>query len=137
MKGLMLIFLWNLFILIGGKLLKCPEKTNQTIICTENEDYMSDRVPRPIPRKITSIIDVKDIIGINEDEKTMTVYLHLIMEWQDPQLDARGPKGKKYVIRGSIHTFTEINHYLISELVIGTKLILRLLQIFGLQTSDS
>ena len=95
MKVELLIFLWSFFTNIEGQLLKCPENANQTIICTINEDHMSDRVPRPIPRNITSIIDVKDIIGINEDEKTMTVYLHLIMEWQDPQLDVRGPKKKK------------------------------------------
>ena len=95
MKVEILTFLLSFFTNIEGQLLKCPENANQTIICTKNEDHMSDRVPRPIPRNITSIIDVKDIIGINEDEKTMTVYLHLIMEWQDPQLDVRGPKGKK------------------------------------------
>ena len=97
MKVVISIFIWDLFILIEGKLLKCSANVSQTIICTENEDHMSDRVPRPIPRNIASIVDVKDIIGINEDEKTMTVYLHLIMEWQDPQLDVRGPKGIKYV----------------------------------------
>ena len=87
--------LLTIFIATEGILLKCPENSNKTIICTRNIDYKSDRVPRPIPRDITSIIDVKDIIGINENEKTMTIYLHLIMEWEDPQLDVIGPEGKK------------------------------------------
>ena len=85
----------TIFIATEGMLLKCPQKSNKTIICTRNIDYKSDRVPRPIPRDITSIIDVKDIIGINENEKTMTIYLHLIMEWEDPQLDVIGPEGNK------------------------------------------
>ena len=87
----------TLFIPTEGTLLKCPEDSNKTIICTRNEDYKSDRVPRPIPRIITSIVDVKDIIGINDNEKTMTIYLHLIMEWEDPQLDVTGPEGNRYV----------------------------------------
>ena len=84
MKVSISLVLLTLFIHIEGKLLKCAEKSNKTIICTRNVDYKSDRVPRPIPRDITSIIDVKDIIGINENEKTITIYLHLIMEWEDP-----------------------------------------------------
>ena len=87
----------TIFIATEGTLLNCPENSNKTTICTRNIDYKSDRVPRPIPRDITSIIDVKDIIGINENEKTMTIYLHLIMEWEDPQLDVTGPEGNRYV----------------------------------------
>ena len=97
MKVLNLISLLTLLIHIEGKLLECQENSNKTTICTKNVDYKSDRVPRPIPRDITSIIDVKDIIGINENEKTMTIYLHLIMEWKDPQLDVIGPEGNKYL----------------------------------------
>ena len=99
MKNNIPLVLWALFSQIEGKLFNCAENSNETIICTRNADYKSDRVPRPIPRNISSIIDVKDIIGINENEKTMTIYLHLIMEWEDPQLDVKGPEGNKYIIR--------------------------------------
>ena len=52
------------------------------------------RVPRPKPRAIGSILDVNEILAVNEDDKTMTVSLYLILEWNDPQIDIKIPETK-------------------------------------------
>ena len=52
------------------------------------------RVPRPMPREISSIVDVNEILAVNEDDKTMTVSLYLILEWNDPQIDIKVPETK-------------------------------------------
>ena len=35
--------------------------------------FVITRVPRPVPREISSIVDVREILEVNEDYKTMTV----------------------------------------------------------------
>ena len=52
------------------------------------------RVPRPKPRALSSIVDINEILAVNEDDKTMTVSLYLIMEWIDPQIDIKIPETK-------------------------------------------
>ena len=101
---------------INGKLRKCPTNVTKTVICTNNEDHEAYRfllkyfishffitngyfvcyfrVPRPKPREISSIVDINEILAVNEDDKTMTVALYLILEWNDPQIDIRIPKIK-------------------------------------------
>ena len=69
MKVEILIYLLSFFTNIEGQLLKCPENANQTIICTINEDHMSDRVPRPIPRNITSSLMSKTSLALTKMKK--------------------------------------------------------------------
>ena len=103
--------------IINGKLRLCPTNVTKTVICTNNKDheayrfiqkYLIDfftnkdnspyryRVPRPKPRPISSIVDLNEILAVNEDDKTMTVSLYLIMEWVDPQIDIKVPETKQF-----------------------------------------
>ena len=98
---------------VNANLQVCPENATKTFICSKNVDHspfrytnckekelqfiihLNYRVPRPVPRNISCIVDIKDILEVNEDQKTITIYLYLIMEWIDPQLKVVGPSGKK------------------------------------------
>ena len=94
------------------------------------------RVPRPVPREISSIVDVREILEVNEDYKTMTVSLYLIMEWHDPQINILGPEEIKYRIPQFAETCQ--NTDLIFEgLELGFKLKQTLPRKYGLQTSIS
>ena len=53
------------------------------------------RVPRPLPLTINPIVDIKDILAIDEDDKSMTVDIYIIMKWVDPQITYVGPEGTK------------------------------------------
>ena len=98
---------------VNANLQVCPENATKTFICSKNVDHSpfryvkckekdlqfiihsNYRVPRPVPRNISCIVDIKDILEVNEDQKTITIYLYLIMEWIDPHLKVVGPSGKK------------------------------------------
>lgn len=53
------------------------------------------RVPRPLPLTINPIVDIKDILAIDEDDKSMTVDIYIVMKWVDPQITYVGPEGTK------------------------------------------
>ena len=73
---------------------------------------------------------------VNEDYKTMTVSLYLIMEWHDPQINILGPEEIKYRIPQFAETCQ--NTDLIFEgLELGFKLKQTLPRKYGLQTSIS
>ena len=70
------------------------------------------RVPRPVPREISSIVDVREILEVNEDYKTMTVSLYLIMEWHDPQINILGPEEIKYcLIQNTTTIYRKLSKY--------------------------
>ena len=81
--------------LIHGKLKSCSDTLTKPQICRKSKDYESFRVPRPIPRKLESILDIKDILEVNEDEMSMNIHIYIILKWIDPQLDYQGPEGEK------------------------------------------
>ena len=81
--------------LIHGKLKSCSDTLTKPQICRKSKDYESFRVPRPIPRKLESILNIKDILEVNEDEMSMNVHIYIILKWIDPQLDYQGPEGEK------------------------------------------
>ena len=48
-----------------------------------------------MPLTINPIVDIKDILAIDEDDKSMTVDIYIIMKWIDPQISYVGPEETK------------------------------------------
>ena len=117
MTVFLLLFPYVGFALVNAELDLCSVAILKPKICRDTEEYEAfryyvviqvcffwlylwtinflNRVPRPLPLKINPIVDIKDILAIDEDEKAMTVDIYIIMKWVDPQLTYVGPEGKK------------------------------------------
>ena len=80
-----------LFILIEFsycELKPCGELQNSsiTVLCKNNESQRTNSPPQPFPVKVTPIIDFKDIIDIDPEEKTMSTFIKMILIWTDEGL---------------------------------------------------
>ena len=73
----------------------CGELQNSsvTVLCKNKESQRTNSPPQPFPVKVTPIIDFKDIIDIDSEEKTMSTFIKLILTWTDEGIGI--VKGKK------------------------------------------
>lgn len=66
----------------------CGELQNSsaTVLCKSKESQRTNSPPQPFPVKVTPIIDFKDIIDIDPEEKTMSTFIKMILTWTDEGL---------------------------------------------------
>ena len=61
----------------------CTENVTKSQICKKSIKYRANSTPKPLPTVIKSVIDLKNILAIDPEKKTMTVDIYLVMEWID------------------------------------------------------
>ena len=74
----------------------CSESVSITQLCNKYENYRANTAPKPWPVIVNPILDFKNILEIESDEKTMTVYINFIMNWIDQEIYVNPADGKKY-----------------------------------------
>ena len=73
--------------LVNGKDLDfCNVNPNITKLCKKFADYRANLTPRPWPTIIIPTVDLKSVIDVDENKKTMTVYLFLVTCWFDHEI---------------------------------------------------
>ena len=80
-----------------GKLLLCS-KIKQSV-CAKNKNYNSESNPEPFPTKINIGLKFNEVIGINEEQQTITLSIKAGFAWHDYRLDVNRSKDdiKRYV----------------------------------------
>ena len=73
--------------LVYADLKLCSENVTKSQICKKSIKYRANSVPKPWPVSLKSIIDLKNILAIDPDKKTMTADIYLIVEWIDPEIN--------------------------------------------------
>ena len=66
----------------------------ESIVCflVENiEDYISTNSPDPFT-KINITLEIKNVVDVDEDRKTITMLFKIILEWFDQRVDAKRSK---------------------------------------------
>ena len=85
------ILIFCLYLVNGRDLELCNVKTNKTKLCKKSGDYRPNLVPRPWPTMVTPYVDLKSVIDVNENKKTMTLYLYLVTYWFDHEISVNNP----------------------------------------------
>ena len=73
----------------------CSQLTNVTKLCRKNADYNPWAAPKPWPANVTPTVDLKNVIDVDQDKKSLTVYLYLITYWYDSEIFVHAPDGVK------------------------------------------
>ena len=73
----------------------CSQITNVTKLCRKNADYNPWAAPKPWPTNVTPTVDLKNVIDVDQDKKSLTVYLYLITYWYDSEIFVHAPDGVK------------------------------------------
>ena len=91
----LLVLLLNLKVFIKSDLILCSEKVSRVQICKKEANYRPNITPHPRLCVIKPVVDIKDILDINVDKKTITVYLYIILQWIDNSLSYAIPEGEE------------------------------------------
>ena len=83
----LLYFNYCCSILVKAELKLCSENVTKSQICKKSIKYRANSTPKPWPVSLKSIIDLKNILAIDLDKKTMTADIYLIVEWIDPEIN--------------------------------------------------
>ena len=73
--------------LVYAELKLCSENVTKSQICKKSIKYRANSTPKPWPIILKSIVDLKNILEIDPDKKTMTADIYLIIEWIDPEIN--------------------------------------------------
>ena len=73
--------------LVLGELKLCSKNVTKSQICKKSIKYRANSTPKPWPIILKSIVDMKNILAIDPDKKTMTADIYLILEWIDPEIN--------------------------------------------------
>ena len=72
--------------------LKTCKNTPENQLCKVQEFYDKTKVPGRIPITLTpAIFDILEVAEVNVIERSMTVYIRLIVGWDDRNLDFSNP----------------------------------------------
>ena len=82
-------------LVVNGELKLCTQtkvsSTNQ--LCKKMESKRPNWPPEPRPVLITPIVNIKDILDIDPNMKTLTVFIELILLWKDFEISVLKGKG--------------------------------------------
>ena len=89
------ILIFYLYLVNGKGLDFCNTNTNKTKLCKKYGDYRPNLVPKPWPTMVTLYVDLKSIIDVDENKKTLTLYLYLVTYWFDQEISVNNPNEKE------------------------------------------
>ena len=73
----------------------CEVETDVAKLCKKYEDYRPNDTPKPLPTIVTPYVDLKSVIDVSEDKKSLTLYIYLVTHWYDKEVSVHTPNGKQ------------------------------------------
>ena len=69
-----------------GLELKSCNKASYDQLCKVNENYNKDKVPGSLPLTLSAEYDIRDIAEVNVNEGSITIFIELLVYWEDRNL---------------------------------------------------
>ena len=88
-------FLLNLKVFTESELILCSKNVSRIHVCKKQANHRPNVTPYPRLCVIKPVVDIKDILNINVEKKTITVYLYIILQWIDDSLSYAIPEGEE------------------------------------------
>ena len=77
----------------------CSNVTSSSLtICKLEHDYHPGAVPEPKPLKVQMQIRILNIVDLNWEENSMTIFVQLMTLWNDSRITVKSGAENKYVI---------------------------------------
>ena len=92
---LVLCAILNLPQMVFAGLILCTEEVLVTQLCKKQDNYDPSMPSKPHPANVTAVLDLKSVLDVDADKKTITVYVYLILVWTNFELDVKYPPGKE------------------------------------------
>ena len=78
-----------------SSLILCSEKVSRVQVCQNKGTYRPNVTPYPRLCVVKPVVDIKDVLDIDPEKKTITVYLYIILQWVDDGLNYAVPEGEE------------------------------------------
>ena len=101
-KLVAIFFLWITITTVNAELKLCSEPVNKTQLCKRMDSYVANMPPwnenSDTPAILTPILYLENILEIDHDKKSITIYVTIDMEWVDSEIGVSYPEGFEYVL---------------------------------------
>ena len=79
----------------ANSLPSCSANVSSVQLCEKSgETFLPYKVPKA-PRPIDIIVDVKNVISVDHNKNTFSIYVYMITQWTNPSISFVAPKGQK------------------------------------------
>ena len=90
-----LLFQKSSTLIEGEKIKTCVDRVFTSQLCTTDSEYSIFYPPKPWPLALNPTVDIKDVIDIDEEKQTMTLYVYMSLSWTDDSLKVVSPPGTR------------------------------------------
>ena len=90
---------WILIPIVQANLKLCSEPVDEIQLCKHQNEYRANDPPRiesyadPKPLIVTPILTLQNVLDVNHDKKTMTIYFAIELHWKESRLNVSTPEG--------------------------------------------
>ena len=130
-KLVAILFLWNTITIVNAELKLCSVPVNKTQLCKRMDNYIANKPPRKLnytdtPAILTPIIYLENVLEIDHDKKSITIYVTIDMEWVDSEIGVSYPEGIEYVFNDfqKVHICSiNVNNITYTLIILGSIII--------------
>ena len=85
--------------IVEAKLKLCSEPVNEIQLCKHKNEYRANEPNRilsytdPKPAILTPILNMQNVVDVDHDKKSMTLYFTIEMNWNESRIDVSTPEG--------------------------------------------
>ena len=73
----------------------CSEQSERIQLCKNNLEHSPNRPPKPYPVLVNATIDLKDVLNVDADMETITVFAKIVLMWHDFGISVITPNNTK------------------------------------------
>ena len=98
---ILVCFLGIIIPIVSGKLKLCSEPVDEIQLCKQKNDYRANDPPRilsytdPKPAILTPILNLQNVLDVDHDKKSMTIYFTIEMHWNESRIGISTPDDLK------------------------------------------
>ena len=84
---------WILIPIAQAKLKLCSDPVDEIQLCKYQNEYRANDPPNPKPVILTPILTIQNVLNIDHDKKSITLYFTIELHWKESRLNVSIPEG--------------------------------------------
>jgi hypothetical protein len=78
------------------KLDSCSEASDKITLCKTGLMYLNNVPPEPFPAILDTWVIITDIVDVNTESNTMTIFADIVLAWNDSGISLHGSNDSRY-----------------------------------------
>ena len=73
----------------------CSAEVKIPQLCKHDRNMVANIPPDPLPVNVTPVLDLKNILRVDTERETVTVYMRIVLQWKDLGISVNTPNKTK------------------------------------------